>query len=133
MKLLISAFLGSCLAMLALDAVWLSVMSANFYRPRLAHLLAANFKVMPALAFYAIYLVGVTRFAVLPALQQGGWEKAALDGALFGLAAYATYDLTNQATLRDWSVTVTIVDLLWGAALTSISALMGYSSASFWR
>jgi uncharacterized membrane protein len=133
MKLIFLAFLGTCIAMLALDALWLSVMSGKFYRPRLGNLLAANFKIAPALAFYAIYLVAVTRFAVLPALQEGGWERAALDGALFGLAAYATYDLTNQATLREWSAAVTIVDLLWGALLTSASALMGYSCASFWR
>jgi uncharacterized membrane protein len=133
MKLIFAALLGTGFAMLALDAVWLTFMSENFYRPRLGNLLAPSFKIAPALAFYAIYLVGVTRFAVLPALREGGWERAALDGALFGLVAYATYDLTNQATLREWSSTVTIVDLLWGSFLTSVAALVGYSCASFWR
>jgi len=133
MKLMLSAFLGTGFAMLVLDAVWLSVMASKFYRPRLGDLLATNFKVAPALAFYLIYLVGVTRFAVLPALQHGGWQRAALDGALFGLAAYATYDLTNQATLREWSAAVTIVDLVWGTVLTATAALAGYYCASFWR
>ena len=133
MKLIFAALLGTGFAMLAFDAVWLTFMSANFYRPRLGNLLAVSFKIAPALAFYAIYLIGVTRFAVLPALQEGGWERAALDGALFGLAAYATYDLTNQATLREWSSAVTIVDLIWGSFLTSVSALIGYFCASFLR
>jgi len=130
MKSIILALLGTGVAVLALDGVWLSFMSTRFYRPKLGDLLAANFKIAPALAFYAIYLFGVTRFAVLPAVQQGGWEKAALDGALLGLTAYATYDLTNLATLREWSWSVTIVDLIWGVLLTALAAVAGYFSAS---
>jgi uncharacterized membrane protein len=133
MKPIFSGLLGTGIAILALDGVWLSFMSTRFYRPRLGDLLAANFKIAPVLAFYAIYLFGVTRFAVLPAVQEGGWEKAALDGALLGLMAYATYDLTNLATLREWSWAVTIVDLLWGVLLTSVAAVVGYFSASLWR
>ena len=133
MKPIFSGLLGTGIAILALDGVWLSFMSTRFYRPRLGDLLAANFKIAPVLAFYAIYLFGVTRFAVLPAVQEGGWEKAALDGALLGLMAYATYDLTNLATLREWSWAVTIVDLLWGMLLTSVAAVVGYFSASLWR
>ncbi len=133
MKPIISGLLGTGVAMLVLDGVWLSSMAPRFYRPRLGDLLAANFKPAPALAFYAIYLFGVTRFAVLPAVQEGGWEKAALDGALLGLMAYATYDLTNLATLREWDWSVTIVDLIWGVLLTSLAAVAGYYSASLWR
>jgi|SRR5208283_667861 len=133
MKPIFSALLGTGIAILALDGVWLSFMSSRFYRPMLGNLLAANFKIAPVLAFYAIYLFGVTRFAVLPAVQEGGWERAALDGALLGLMAYATYDLTNLATLREWSWAVTIVDLLWGVLLTSVAAIAGYFSASLWR
>jgi uncharacterized membrane protein len=133
MKPIFSGLLGTGIAILALDGVWLSFMSTRFYRPRLGDLLAANFKIAPVLAFYAIYLFGVTRFAVLPAVQEGGWEKAALDGALLGLMAYATYDLTDLATLREWSWAVTIVDLLWGVLLTSVAVVVGYFSASLWR
>jgi uncharacterized membrane protein len=133
MKPIISALLGTGVAMLVLDGVWLSSMASRFYRPRLGDLLAANFKPAPALAFYAIYLFGVTRFAVLPAVQEGGWERAALDGALLGLVAYATYDLTNMATLRDWDWSVTIVDLIWGSLLTAVAAVAGYFSASLWH
>jgi uncharacterized membrane protein len=130
MKSMISGLLGTGFAMLAMDGVWLSFMSTRFYRPKLGELLAAKFQIAPALAFYAIYLLGVTRFAVLPAVQDGGWEKAALDGALLGLMAYATYDLTNLATLREWSLAVTLVDLLWGVLLTSAAATAGYFAAS---
>jgi uncharacterized membrane protein len=130
MKSVILALVGSGVAMLALDAAWLSFMSTRFYRPQLGDLLAANFKIAPALAFYAIYLFGVTRFAVLPAVQEGRWEKAASDGAMLGFVAYATYDLTNLATLREWSWPVTIVDLIWGVLLTSLAAVAGYVSAA---
>ena len=133
MKPIISAFLGTGVAMLVLDGMWLSFMATRFYRPRLGDLLAANFKIAPALAFYAIYLFGVTRFAVLPAVQEGGWERAALNGAFLGLIAYATYDLTNLATLREWSWSVTIVDLIWGVLLTAVAAVAGYFSASLWH
>lgn len=133
MKSMISGLLGTGFAMLVMDGVWLSLMSTRFYRPKLGEMLAAKFHIAPALAFYAIYLFGVTRFAVLPAVQDGRWEKAAIDGAFLGLMAYATYDLTNLATLRQWSWAVTVVDLLWGILLTSAAATVGYLAASTWR
>jgi len=133
MKSMIFGLLGTGFAMLVMDAAWLSFMSTRFYRPKLGDMLAEKFQIAPALMFYAIYLFGVTRFAVLPAVQGGGWENAALDGALLGLMAYATYDLTNLATLREWSWAVTVVDLLWGILLTSAAATAGYVAAVTWR
>ena len=123
------AYGGAALAMLALDSIWLTTMASRLYHPQLGDLLLDEFRAGPAVAFYALYLFGVVYFATAPALKDGGWRKAALNGALLGLVAYGTYDLTNQATLVHWPVTVTVVDLLWGAFLTSASALSSYTVA----
>ena len=80
----------------------------------------------PAAAFYLLYVAGILFFAVFPALATGRWTTALGRGAALGLVAYATYDLTNAATLRGWSTTVTIADLCWGTALTALAATVGY-------
>ena len=123
------AYSGAAIAMLALDVIWLSTMAERLYRPQLGELLVDNFRVFPAIAFYVLYLFGVTYFAAMPALKAGGWRKAALNGALLGLVAYGTYDLTNQATLRHWPGLVTMVDLAWGAFLTAVAAASGCAVA----
>lgn len=123
------AYGGAAIAMLALDTIWLSTMASRLYRPQLGDLLLDEFRAAPAVMFYALYLFGVVYFATAPALKEGGWRKAALNGALLGLVAYGTYDLTNQATLVHWPATVTAVDLIWGAFLTGASALSSYGAA----
>ncbi len=129
MKRFALAYVGSAISMLALDLIWLSTMASRLYRPQLGALLADDFRPGPAMAFYVLYLFGVVYFAVLPALNNGDWRKAALDGALLGLVAYGSYDLTNQATLIHWPILVTTVDLAWGAFLTAWSAVAGYQTA----
>lgn len=129
MKRFFLAFIGSAIAMLALDVVWLSTMAPRLYRPQLGALLADDFRPAPAAAFYALYLFGVVHFAVAPALENGGWRKSALNGALLGLVAYGAYDLTNQATLKHWPIVVTTLDLAWGSFLTAVSAFIGYQAA----
>lgn len=119
------AALSAVVSFLAIDAVWLSVMTKRFYTPNLGHLLAEAPKFGPAIVFYALYVVGVLYFVILPALEGGSSPlRVFLSGALFGLVAYGTYDLTNQATLKDWPVVVTAVDLVWGACLTGFVALI---------
>lgn len=102
---------------LAADMAWLSTMTARFYRPIMSDLLLAKPSLPPAVAFYLLYPAGLMLFAVLPALRGGGVAQAAIWGALFGLFTYGTYDLTNQATLRNWSTTLTLVDVAWGTIL----------------
>ena len=97
-------------------------MADRLYRPALGHWMQEPFAVGPALAFYAIYFVGVVVFAVAPALAGRRWRVAFGLGALLGLVAYATYDLTNQATLKDWPWHVTLADLVWGTMVTAVSA-----------
>lgn len=115
----------SIVSMLAIDAVWLSTMAKRFYGKYIGHLMATTPELLPAAIFYVIYTIGLTILVVVPAIE-GGYStiKTLLYGAVFGLVAYATYDLTNQATLREWPTIVTAVDLLWGTFLTAIVTLI---------
>src|SRR3954454_24060261 len=119
------AYPATAVVFLALDAAWLTTMADRLYRPALGRLLLDRVELLPAIAFYAIPLVGVLVFAVLPGLQSGRWTSALGLGALLGFVAYATYDLTNQATLRDWPWQVTIADLCWGTLVTGVAAAVG--------
>ena len=122
----IVAAITAALVFGALDAVWLSWAGPNFYRPRLGDILADSFRMMPALLFYAAYIAAIVWFAVRPGLSLG-IGAAALNGALLGAICYTTYDLTNQATMRTWSTTVTVADIAWGAFATAVAA----AAASF--
>lgn len=113
------------LAFVAIDAVWLSVMSGSFYRNQIGHLMADNVSWAPVVLFYLLYPLGITFFVVNPALANGTALLGVLgSGALLGLFAYGTYDLTNHATLQDWPSLVTIVDLAWGAFLTGLVSVI---------
>ncbi len=120
------AYAITALAFLALDATWLGVMADRLYRPRLGSMLLQQYLIAPAAAFYLLYLVGLVTFAVAPAFASGRWTTALGSGALLGLVAYATYDLTNQATLKDWPWAVTAADLAWGTVASAVAATIGY-------
>lgn len=118
-------FVVTMITMLGFDVIWLSTMASRFYKPRLGALMADVPQLFPALIFYLIYVLGVVTFVVKPALKNElGIGSVAMSGALFGLVAYATYDLTNQATLKGWPVLVTVVDLIWGMILTGVVSLI---------
>jgi uncharacterized membrane protein len=131
MTALVIAYLSILVVFGALDFAWLSLTHATLYKPALASILAERVAVAPAVTFYFLYLAGVVYFAVSPALAGGGWSRALINGALFGLIAYATYDLTNQATLRIWPVKITIADMSWGAFATGLAALISFSIAAW--
>jgi len=120
------AFAGTAVVFCAMDAAWLSLTNAPLYRPTLAPVLADHVRLVPAALFYLVYLTGAAQFAVKPALLNGRWQSAAKLGAAFGFVAYATYDLTNQATLKVWATTITALDLGWGTFATAIAATAGY-------
>ncbi|OCJ04030.1 hypothetical protein A6U86_30700 [Rhizobium sp. AC27/96] len=125
MKTHIVAYLSTLIVFVAIDFIWLSSMADRLYRPLLGDLLAPSFQLAPAVAFYLIYAAALTFLAVRPGLTSGSLGTAVLYGAVFGFAAYATYDLTNQSTLRNWSTTLTIADLLWGTVLSAVAAGSG--------
>ncbi len=113
----------------AIDMVWLGFVASSFYKNQLGHLLGpVNWPV--AISFYLIFLVGLLIFAIAPALAGRGLMHALLFGALFGFFTYATYDLTNWSTLRDWPWQVALVDMLWGTVLSASVAGLTYLAAS---
>src|SRR5688500_272516 len=99
---LLTAYAASALVFLAIDAAWLATMASRVYRPAIGHLMRPDVDMKAAVTFYALYVAGIVIFAVAPALEARSWTSALGRGALLGLFAYATYDLTNQATLKDW-------------------------------
>ncbi|MCW5687210.1 MAG: DUF2177 family protein [Pseudolabrys sp.] len=109
-----------------LDGIWLSQMGQVLYRPILGDILADKVRIAPAVIFYLIYPLGIEIFAVLPALRANSLPQAAIYAALFGLFAYATYDLTNHATLRNWTASITVIDLAWGAFATGLAASLAF-------
>jgi uncharacterized membrane protein len=114
------------LVFLAIDAVWLLVISKNLYSKEIGHLMAEKALLLPALIFYLLFVVGVLVFAVVPGYEAQSLSKTLMLSALFGLMTYATYDLTNLATLKDWPIKVTIIDILWGTSLSTLTGLAGY-------
>jgi uncharacterized membrane protein len=111
------------------DLCWVTLTGPWIYRPAIGPILAARFDLGSGLAFYAVYLTGILIFALKPALAAGSWSKALALGALLGLVCYGTYDLTNQATLKLWSVNVTIIDMSWGAGVTGFASAIGFLAA----
>ena len=109
----------------AIDMLWLGVIASSLYQTKLGYLLGpVQWPV--AIAFYLLFLIGLLIFAIAPALEAESMMKALVLGALFGFFTYATYDLTNWSTLKDWPMSVAVVDMLWGATLSACVAAWGY-------
>lgn len=124
------AYAGAAALFVVADAIWLGLVARDFYKNQLGGLLADNPVWSVAVAFYLLYLVGLVIFGVSPGLQAGSMMTAVLYGALFGFFAYATYDLTNLATLKNWPVTMSLVDMAWGTVLSGSASAAGYWLAS---
>jgi uncharacterized membrane protein len=125
----LAAFLATGVCFMAMDFTWLSQTGALLYRPIIGELLSPSVRIGPAIAFYVIYIAGLIFFAVAPALKAGRWTRAFVNGAFFAICAYATYDLTNQATMKVWSLNITLADMAWGAVVSSVTACVGYFTA----
>jgi uncharacterized membrane protein len=117
--------------MFVLDIAWLGIVAKDFYARHMGSLLRPDVKWGPALIFYVLYVLATVIFVVLPAAERHSFARAAGLGAFFGLAAYATYDLTSLALIRDFPLVVVIVDLAWGAALTAVASSAGYLAATW--
>jgi uncharacterized membrane protein len=111
---------------LAIDALWLGLVAPKFYKAQIGHLMAEKANLIAALVFYLIFIAGLVYFVLLPAVSNDSWVTAFANGALFGFVTYATYDLTNYATLKNWPLTMVIVDLTWGLALSTSVSLVSY-------
>jgi len=120
-------YVAALLTLLFVDMAWLGIMAPRFYRPTLGDIAISGVNFPPAIVFYAVYPIGLLIFAIIPALKSGSITTAVVSGALFGFFTYATYDLTNHATLRNWTLQLTLVDVAWGTILAAIT-----SAVTFW-
>jgi uncharacterized membrane protein len=125
----IAAYIAAIIVFVAIDGTWLSVMGTLLYRPVLGDILLSSLRVAPALVFYAMFPIGIVVFAVLPALRSGATTAAFLHGLLLGAIAYGTYDLTNYATLRNWNLQLTLIDIAYGAIATGVAATLATVAA----
>jgi uncharacterized membrane protein len=124
--------IATIVAFMVIDGIWLGLVARTFYRRHLGYLMAEKPNWAAAGIFYLLYAIGLTVFAVIPGTDAGSVVEALWRGALFGLVAYATYDLTNHATVRDWPVIITVVDLAWGTVLSaSVAAVAAYAVTTF--
>ena len=117
----------SLCAFLILDGIWLGFIAPELYQKYIGHLLTETPYWPAAIAFYLLFIGGIMYFATLPALQLRSGREALKRGALFGLMTYATYDLTNMATLPNWPLAITVIDLIWGSFLSGSVAYIGYN------
>lgn len=111
---------------LGIDIIWLGLIAKDFYSKQIGFLMNTNINWTAAIIFYLLFIVGLVLFVIMPALSKKSWQKALLLGALFGLITYATYDLTNLATLKNWPLLVTFIDLLWGTILAASVSVITY-------
>lgn len=110
----------------AIDMVWLGLLAKNFYKNQIGFLMKPDINWVAAILFYLMFIAGLVYFVIAPSVEKGSWVHALVFGAFFGLITYATYDLTNLATLKDWPLLVTVVDLAWGATLGALVSAITY-------
>jgi uncharacterized membrane protein len=130
MQTYLMAYIATAAVFLGLDYLWLSRVAIGFYRSQIGEILSDRPNFTAAGVFYLFYVVGIVYFAVLPGVQKGSLVTAIGSGALLGLIAYGTYDMTNLSTLKVWSLSLSLVDMAWGAFLTAVAAGAGYWAVS---
>ena len=122
----IVSYILTALVFFAIDLAWLGLVARDMYRRYIGHLMSSRVNWVAGVFFYLTFIVGILVFAVYPSVDKGSVLHAAARGALFGFFAYSTYDLTNLATLKDWPLSITIVDITWGMVLTSVVSAFGF-------
>lgn len=126
-------FLVTLVAFFAIDMLWLGLIARSFYRKHLGFLLASTTNWTAAVIFYLLFILGILVFVVVPGLQQEqSLQTVLIRAALYGLITYATYDLTNLATLKDWPVLLTIVDMTWGTVLSLLVSFISFTAGKLW-
>ena len=126
----IKLYLISLPVFFAIDMIWLGLVAKKFYATQIGFLMKTDVNWLAAILFYLLFIVGIVVFVIMPAIEQKSWAHALGYGALFGLITYATYDLTNLATSKNWPMAVTIVDLIWGATLAASVSVITYLIAN---
>jgi uncharacterized membrane protein len=124
-------YIATLIAFFAIDMLWLGLVARTFYQRHLGFLMAPSPNWLAAIIFYLLFIVGILVFVVLPGLEDNSLKATLLRAALFGLITYATYDLTNLATLKDWPVLVTVVDMIWGTVLSVLVSYIGFTAGKW--
>lgn len=122
-----------CMALpvfVALDFLWVGLLAKNFYQREIGYLMKSNVNWVAVALFYLVFVSGLVLFVITPAVGASSLQRAVVWGALFGFVAYATYDFTNLATVKDWPWAVTVVDLIWGALVSSVTSAIAFVIAS---
>lgn len=122
----IKLYLVALPVFLAIDMIWLTLVAKNFYNEKLGYLMNKNPNLLAAFVFYLIFIAGLVFFVITPALDKKMWINALLFGAFFGLVTYATYDLTNLATVKNWPFIITVIDLIWGTVVSAAVSVITY-------
>ena len=122
----IQLYLVVLVSFFVIDMIWLGVIAKKFYKIQLGSMMAKKINWAAAIVFYLLYIMGLIFFVIYPALEQGRWFYALWTGVFFGLICYATYDLSNLATLEGWPKAVTAADLVWGSVLSGVLAVIGF-------
>ncbi len=123
---IIKQYLIALVVFFVIDIIWLGFIAKDLYRENLGHLMRSSTNWPAAIIFYSFYIAGLIFFVVNPALEKNSIIYALLSGALFGFITYATYDMTNLATLKDWPLKITIIDIIWGTALNGLTASISF-------
>ena len=131
MNKVLAGYVAAAVVLLALDMLWLGVIAKATYQQAIGHLMADTPNVAAAVAFYVLYAAGLLVFVLAPQGSGEAWSQTLLKGALFGFFAYATYDLSNLATLKGWPLGLTLLDLAWGSALSAVAAGAGRAAMNW--
>lgn len=123
---LIKSFIVTFSVFMVIDLLWLGVIAQKLYQKYLGFIMTPNINWIAAVTFYIIFVAGMLYFAILPALNDMSLQKAIINGMLYGFITYATYDLTNLATLKDWPITITVIDMIWGTTLAGLTSVISY-------
>jgi uncharacterized membrane protein len=126
MSTFLKLYVISFIVFFAIDLLWLGIIAKNLYQKQIGHLLKTDVNWIAAIIFYLVFIAGLVLFVLMPAVEKGNLWHAVLFGALFGFITYATYDLTNLATLKDWPIQVTLIDLAWGTFLGTSTSTAAY-------
>lgn len=127
----VKVYLVAVIIFFGIDLIWLGLVAQRFYQNQIGFLLRSSVNWPAAIVFYLLYISGLVYFAIYPAVTGGSWQTALFTGAFFGFITYATYDLTNLATLKNWPLLVTIVDLAWGTFLGATVSVATFSAVRF--
>ena len=130
MKMFLKLFLIALPTFFVIDMAWLVLVAKKFYQSQIGFLMKPDINWIAAIVFYLLFIAGLVFFVISPAVEKHSWQNALISGALFGLITYATYDLTNLATLKDWPYLVTIIDLIWGTVLAASISVITYFIAA---